>query len=91
MEEIIEDAPVVEVPYGDLYLKFTDEAQSIEVMAGYEGSIDIIGIIYRVDNTDPENPIYTPEDGWHVNTRGPMPEAFVPFSVHPVQPRRIWA
>lgn len=91
MEEIIEDAPVVEVPYGDLYLKFTDEAQSIEVMAGYEGSIDIIGIIYRVDNTDPENPIYTPEDGWHVNTRGPMPEAFVPFEVHPVQPRRIWA
>lgn len=91
MEEIIEDAPVVEVPYGDLYLKFTDEAQSIEVMAGYEGSIDIIGIIYRVDNTDPENPIYTPEDGWHVNTRGPMPEAFVPFEVHPVQPRRVWA
>ena len=91
MEEIIEDAPVVEVPYGDLYLKFTDEAQSIEVLEGYEGSIDIIGIIYRVDNTDPENPIYTPEDGWHVNTRGPMPEAFVPFEVHPVQPRRIWA
>ena len=91
MEEIIEDAPVVEVPYGDLYLKFTDEAQSLEVMAGYEGSIDIIGIIYRVDNTDPENPIYTPEDGWHVNTRGPMPEAFVPFEVHPVQPRRVWA
>jgi hypothetical protein len=91
MEEIIEDAPVVEVPYGDLYLKFTDEAQSIEVMAGYEGSIDIIGIIYRVDNTDPENPIYTPEEGWHVNTRGPMPEAFVPFEVHPVQPRRVWA
>jgi hypothetical protein len=91
MEEIIEDAPVVEVPYGDLYLKFTDEAQSIEVLDGYEGSIDVIGIIYRVDNTDPENPVVTPEDGWHVNTRGPMPEAFVPFEVFPVQPRRIWA
>ena len=75
----------------DSYLKFTDEAQSIEVMAGYEGSIDIIGIIYRVDNTDPENPIYTPEDGWHVNTRGEMPEALVPFSVHPTHPRRVWA
>ena len=82
---------IVQVPYGDLYLKFTDEAQSIEVMAGYEGSIDIIGIIYRVDNTDPENPIYTPEDGWHVNTRGEMPEALVPFSVHPTHPRRVWA
>ena len=90
-EEIIEDAPVVEVPYGDLYLKFTDEAQSIEVLAGYEGSIDVIGIIYRTDNTDPENPVVTPEDGWHVNTRGPMPEAFTPFEVFPVQPRRIWA
>ena len=82
---------IVQVPYGDLYLKFTDEAQSIEVMAGYEGSIDIIGIIYRVDNTDPENPVYTPEEGWHVNTRGEMPEALVPFSVHPTHPRRVWA
>ena len=91
MEEIIEDAPVVEVPYGDLYLKFTDEAQSIEVLTGYEGSIDVIGIIYRVDNTDPENPVVTPEDGWHVNTRGPMPWEFEPFEVFPVQPRRIWA
>lgn len=82
---------IVQVPYGDLYLKFTDEAQSIEVMAGYEGSIDVIGIIYRVDNTDPENPVYTPEEGWHVNTRGEMPEALVPFSVHPTHPRRVWA
>jgi hypothetical protein len=90
-EEIIEDAPVVEVPYGDLYLKFTDEAQSIEVLAGYEGSIDVIGIMYTTDNTDPENPVVTPEDGWHVNTRGPMPDDFMPFEVFPVQPRRIWA
>lgn len=82
---------IIQVPYGDLYLKFADEAQSTEVLAGYEGSIDIIGIIYRVDNTDPENPIYTPEDGWHVNTRGEMPEALVPFSVHPTHPRRVWA
>jgi hypothetical protein len=90
-EEIIEDAPVVEVPYGDLYLKFTDEAQSIEVLDDYEGSIDVIGIMYTTDNTDPENPVVTPMDGWHVNTRGPMPEAFTPFEVFPVQPRRIWA
>jgi hypothetical protein len=75
----------------DSYLKFTDEAQSIEVLAGYKGSIDVIGIIYRVDNTDPENPVVTPEDGWHVNTRGPMPWEFEPFEVFPVQPRRIWA
>jgi hypothetical protein len=91
MEEIIEDAPVVEVPYGDLYLKFTDEAQSLEVLAGYEGSIDVIGIMYTTDSTDPENPVVTPEDGWHVNTRGPMPWEFEPFEVFPVKPRRIWA
>ena len=82
---------IIEVPYGDLYLKFTDEAQSLEVLAGYEGSIDVIGVIYRVDNTDPENPVATPEDGWHVNTRGPMPDTLKPFAVVPVQPRRIWA
>jgi hypothetical protein len=82
---------IIEVPYGDLYLKFADEAQSLEVLEGYEGSIDVIGIIYRTDNTDPENPVVTPEDGWHVNTRGPMPEAFTPFEVFPVKPRRIWA
>ena len=82
---------IIEVPYGDLYLKFSDEAQSIEVLDGYEGSIDTIGVIYNVDNTDPENPIYTPQDGWHVNTRGPMPEELVPFEVFPVQPRRVWA
>jgi hypothetical protein len=90
-EEIIEDAPVVEVPYGDLYLKFADEAQSIEVLAGYTGSVDVLGIIYRVDNTDPENPVMTPEEGWHVNTRGEMPKTLTPFAVHPVQPRRVWA
>lgn len=82
---------IIQVPYGDLYLKFTDEAQSIEVLAGYEGSIDIIGVIYRVDNTDPENPVYTPEDGWHVNTRGEMPETLQAFAVVPANPRRVWA
>jgi hypothetical protein len=90
-EEIIEDAPVVEVPYGDLYLKFADEAQSIEVLEGYTGSIDVIGIIYKTDNTDPENPVLTPEEGWHVNTRGEMPEALQAFSVIPTNPRRVWA
>jgi hypothetical protein len=69
---------IIEVPYGDMYLKFTDEAQSIEVLEGYEGSIDVIGAIEDAE-------------GWHVNTRGPMPEAFTPFAVHPTQPQRIWA
>ena len=125
MEEIIEDAslpeaPVVEVPYGDLYLKFPDEATAFEalykpavqtvvtydeegtptyteeVVEGefvprYDMSIDTIGIIYRVDNTDPENPVATPEEGWHVNTRGEMPEALQQYAVMPEHPRRVWA
>jgi hypothetical protein len=102
-EEIIEDAPVtgletpteetpvVGVAYGDLYLKFPDEASASEALEGYEGSVDIIGIIYNVDNTDPENPVVTPMDGWHVNTRGPMTLELEAFSVIPTHPRRVWA
>jgi hypothetical protein len=119
-EEIIEDAPVVEVPYGDLYLKFTDEATAFEVLykpvvqtvvtydeegtptyteevvegefiPRYDMSIDTIGVIYDTDSTDPENPVSTPQDGWHVNTRGEMPEALQQYAVTPTNPRRIWA
>jgi hypothetical protein len=97
-EEIIEDAPVVDAPaelgallYGDLYLKFPDEASASEALEGYEGSVDIIGVIYNVDNTDIENPIVTPYDGWHVNTRGPMTLELEAFSVIPTHPRRVWA
>lgn len=86
-EDIIQEAPT----YGDLYLKFTDEAQSIEVLAGYEGSIDVIGVIYDVDNTDPENPVSTALPGWHVNTRGPISAELSAFAVVPTQPRRVWA
>ena len=88
MEEIIE-VPAVE--YGDLYLKFTDEAQATQVLEGYTGSVDVIGVIYNVDNTDPENPVSTPQDGWHVNTRGEMPEALQQYAVIPTNPRRVWA
>lgn len=89
-EELVE-VPAEVIPYGDLYLKFTDEAQSIEVLEGYEGSVDVLGVIYSVDNTDPENPIYTPMDGWHVNTRGPITLELEAFSVVPTNPRRVWA
>ena len=69
-----------ELPYGDLYLKFTDEAQSIEVMAGYEGSIDVLGVVEGFE-------------GYLVNTRGPMTPELLAFAVEPppAQPIRIWA
>jgi hypothetical protein len=118
MEEIIEDAPVVEPTQGDMYLRFTDEATAFEalykpvvqtvvtydeegtptyteeVVEGefvprYDMSIDTIGIIYKTDNTDP--PVATPEEGWHVNTRGEMPEALQQYAVMPEHPRRVWA
>ena len=109
-EEIIEDAPVVNIPtHGDLYLKFPDEATAFEVLykpavatsteemvegefvPRYAVSIDVIGVISNVDNTDPENPVVTPQDGWHVNTRGEMPLELEAFSVIPTNPRRVWA
>jgi hypothetical protein len=88
IEEIIE-APAVE--YGDMYLRFPDEAQATQVLEGYTGSVDVIGVIYNVDSTDPENPVSTPQDGWHVNTRGEMPEALQQYAVTPTNPRRVWA
>lgn len=74
MEEIIE-APV---EYGDLYLKFADEASASEALEGYTGSIDIIG---EIEGTT----------GWHVNTRGPMSETLKQYSVVPEHPVRVWA
>ena len=64
--------------YGDLFLKFADEAEASAALEGYEGSIDIIGEIDGVT-------------GWHVNTRGPITEALQAFAVIPTNPRRVWA
>jgi hypothetical protein len=64
--------------YGDLYLKFPDDASASEALEGYEGSIDVIGPIDGVE-------------GWHVNTRGPMPDHLQQYAVIPTNPRRVWA
>jgi hypothetical protein len=116
----MEEITIVEVPHGDMYLRFLDEATAFEalykpvvqtvvtydeegtptyteeVVEGefiprYDMSIDTIGVIYDTDSTDPENPVSTPQDGWHVNTRGEMPEALQQYAVIPANPRRIWA
>jgi hypothetical protein len=70
---------------------YTEEVVEGEFVPRYDMSIDTIGIIYRVDNTDPENPVATPEEGWHVSTRGEMPEALQQYAVMPEHPRRVWA
>jgi hypothetical protein len=157
MEEIIE-VPAVE--YGDMYLKFTDEAQAtaalyssfevevpvakIEDVTVYlvqgepdedgdredyrteqppEGAvildswteqshvfshnevqtelrpkyptlaIDVIGVIYKPTGVmlEEDTPEMAPLSGWHVNTRGEMPEALQQYAVIPTNPRRVWA
>lgn len=111
---------IVETTYGDLYLKFSDEATAFallykpvmqivvtyneegmsiltekvvegEFIPRYTMDIDIIGIIYKINNTDSNNPIYTAQEGWHINTRGEMPEELVSFAIIPVHPHRVWA
>jgi hypothetical protein len=75
-------------PYGDLYLRFTDEAEATAALEDYPGAVDVIGIIYQSTGED------TPPvalDGWHVNTRGPMLESLIPYAVHPEHPVRVWA
>ena len=85
---------IIEVPtykWGDLYLRFTDEAEATAALEGYEGSIDTIGIIYeRTGGTD-EEPVMTTIPGWHVNVRGPESETLVPFTVDVATPYRVWA
>ena len=75
----------------DMYLKFTDEAQASEALEGYEGSIDVIGVIYeRIGGTD-EEPVMKAVPGWHVNVRGPLVPALQPYAVEVTTPMRVWA
>lgn len=64
--------------HGDMYLRFPDKESADDLLADYEGSIDIIG----------EIPGTT---GWHVNTRGPMTEALQAYAVQVDSPVRVWA
>ena len=88
-EDIIQE---VQPTYGDLYLKFTDEAQATAALEGYEGSIDVIGVIYeRTGGTDDE-PVMTAIPGWHVNVRvvDEDDKTLQPFAVTPATPMRVW-
>jgi hypothetical protein len=94
--ELVE--PVEAVDFGDLYLRFKDEAEATEVLEGY-ANIDTIGVIYKptgevLQGEDGEYPEMAPIPGWHVNVRlaeGENGEALEPFKVHPETPMRVWA
>jgi hypothetical protein len=88
--------PIEPIPYGDLYLRFTDEDEATALLTDYPGSVDVIGIIYKptgevIETDEGEVPEMAAIEGWHVNTRGPMVEALMAFAVEPQQPVRVWA
>jgi len=60
-------------------------------LEGY--SIDTIGVIYKPTGlTDAEgNPIMVDLEGWHVNLRGAMTDAFDAYKVVPTVPYRVFA
>jgi hypothetical protein len=125
MEEETIEHLLFEPQYGDLYLRFADEAEAFtalytaairvttmtddegntatleepiagEFMPKYDMAIDTIGVIYKptgvmLQGEDGPYPEMAPIEGWHVNTKGEMPEALMPFVVHPEHPVRVWA
>jgi hypothetical protein len=86
----------------DIYLRFASEAEAdpflYTTVDGEQQQIyaltDVLGTLYNVDNTDPENPIVTPIPGWHVNLRvedyDPALDAFK-VNPEPLIWRRVWA
>jgi hypothetical protein len=92
-----DDIDIIEpIPYGDMYLRFTDEAEATELLTDYPGSVDVIGIIYKptgvmIETPESEVPEMAAIPGWHANTRGPMLESLIPFAVEPEHPVRVWA
>lgn len=81
---------------GDLCLKFPDEATARQALAGYSGAVDVIGRIHKPTGELQQTemgpvPVLGPIDGWHVNTRGPMPPELLAWAVQPANPARVWA
>jgi hypothetical protein len=88
----------------DYLYKFPDEATAQTALAEYfsaetgwqtggEGhALDVVGILTDTDNTDPENPVSTLLDGWHLNLRvlDDRPDPAPDYSVTPTQQRRVW-
>jgi len=88
--------PIEPIPYGDLYLRFDNEAEATLLLTDYPGSVDVIGVIYKptgvmIPTDEGEVEEMAAIEGWHVNTRGPMVEALMAFAVTPERPVRVWA
>ena len=62
----------------------------------WEMSIDVVGIIYKPTGKvlvaeEGDVPEMAPVDGWHVNTRGQMPDELLVYATEPLTPVRVWA
>jgi hypothetical protein len=88
----------------DYLYKFPDEATAQTVLADYYDSengwktsgegyaLDPVGVLADTDMTDPENPVSTPLDGWHLNLRvtDDRQDPAADYRVTPTQQRRVW-
>jgi len=88
----------------DYLYKFPDEQTAQTVLADYydgengwrlvgEGfALDPVGVFTDTDMTDPENPVSTDLDGWHVNLRvtDNRADPASGYAVTPTHQRRVW-
>jgi hypothetical protein len=64
------------------------------ITASHTHALDVIGPISRGGEWDEEGNVITPPEllpGWHVNYRGDVPDAWLPYAVEPQNPVRVWA
>jgi hypothetical protein len=88
----------------DYLYKFPNEQTAQTVLADYFSAetgwktsgtgyaLDPVGGLTEADNSDPENPVSTLLDGWHLNLRvtDDRPDPAADYSVTPTQQRRVW-
>jgi hypothetical protein len=88
----------------DFLYKFPDEATAQTALSDYYDSetgwktsgdgyaLDPVGVLADTDMSDPENPVSTLLDGWHLNLRvtDDRPDPAADYSVTPTQQRRVW-
>ena len=88
----------------DYLYKFPDESTAQTTLAEYYNAelgwktsgtgfaLDPVGVLTDTDNSDPENPVSTPIDGWHVNLRvtDDRPDPAGDYAITPTQQRRVW-
>lgn len=76
----------------DYCLRFNSEAEAVTMLTGYEGNIDVIGVIYKPTGLMSEaGPQMASIPGWHVNVRGGESKVLQPFVVKVNTPVRVWA